>query len=77
MSVPSPADGEWSDSGRERKGLASAAADEDSQSATLLYRDIVEYGVGHGVAAEWEPSREMRVDQRCNHMAARGKRERC
>ena len=35
--------------------IPSAFADEDTQSAALLYRDVVEYAVGHGVAAEWDP----------------------
>lgn len=30
-----------------------AGADEDAASAALLYRDVVEYAVGHGVAADW------------------------
>lgn len=28
-------------------------ADEDAESAALLYRDVIEYAAGHGVAAEW------------------------
>ena len=47
---------------RPRAAISSAAADEDTQSAALLHRDVVEYAVGHGVAAEWEPSPAMRVD---------------
>ena len=48
---------------RPRPAVSSAAADEDTQSAALLYRDVVEYAVGHGVAAEWEPSPAFRVDR--------------
>ena len=39
-----------------RRDILSDAANEDARSAALLYRDVVEYAVGHGVAAEWEPS---------------------
>lgn len=46
---------------RPRPSLPLSGADEDAQSAALLYRDVVEYAVGHGVAATWEPSPEMRV----------------
>ena len=46
-----------------RPVVPSAAADEDTQSALLLYRDVVEYAAGHGVAAEWEPSPALRVDR--------------
>lgn len=31
------------------------ADDEDGRSNLLLYRDVHEFAVGHGVAAEWEP----------------------
>ena len=48
---------------RPRPAVSSAAADEDTRSAALLYRDVVEYAVGHGVAAEWEPSPAMCVDR--------------
>ena len=48
---------------RPRAAVSSAAADEDTRSAELLYRDVVEYAVGHGVAAEWNPSPAMRVDR--------------
>ena len=41
---------------RPRPDVLSAAADEDARSAALLYRDVVEYAVGHGVAVEWEAS---------------------
>ena len=43
---------------RPRRVLSPASGDEDAQSAALLYRDVVEYAVGHGVAAVWEPSTE-------------------
>ena len=48
---------------RPRPAVLSAAADEDTRSAALLYRDVLEYAVGHGVAAEWEPSPARRVDR--------------
>ena len=48
---------------RPRAAVSSAIADEDNGSAVLLYRDVVEYAVGHGVAAEWEPSPAKRVDR--------------
>ena len=48
---------------RPRESVPSAAANEDTRSAALLYRDVVEYAVGHGVAAEWEPSPAGRVDR--------------
>ena len=46
-----------------RHAVPSATADADTRSAALLYRDIVEYAVGHGVAAKWEPSLTNRVDR--------------
>ena len=48
---------------RPRRDVLSAAADEDARSAALLYRDVVEYAVGHGIAAEWEPSPSGCVDR--------------
>ena len=48
---------------RPRPALSPASADEDAQSAALLYRDVVEYAVGHGVAAVWEPSSGDCVDR--------------
>ena len=48
---------------RPRPAVLSTAADEDTQSAALLYRDVLEYSVGHGVAVEWEPSSANRVDR--------------
>ncbi|WP_201768916.1 helicase-related protein [Myxococcus stipitatus] len=44
-----------------RPVLPPAGADEDALSAALLYRDSVEYAVGHGVAAVWERSSGLRV----------------
>lgn len=38
-----------------------ASADEDTRSAALLYRDVVEFAVGHGVAVMWEKSPDRRV----------------
>ncbi len=48
---------------RPRPALPPAGADEDAKSAALLYRDAVEYAVGHGVAAVWDPSSTLRVDR--------------
>ena len=48
---------------RPRPAPSSAGADEDSRSAALLYRDVVEYAVGHGVAAVWEPSSALCIDR--------------
>ena len=48
---------------RPREAVSMAAADEDTRSAALLYRDVVEYAVGHGVAAEWKPPLAGRVDR--------------
>lgn len=33
---------------------ASMSVDDDTRSAALLYRDVVEFAVGHGVSADWE-----------------------
>ncbi|TPG40561.1 helicase [Sphingomonas koreensis] len=46
---------------RPRPAPAFAGADEDAQSAALLYRDVLEYAVGHGVAVVWEPSPARRI----------------
>lgn len=46
---------------RPRPAPSFAGADEDAQSAALLYRDVLEYAVGHGIAVGWEPSPERRV----------------
>jgi hypothetical protein len=46
---------------RPRPVLPLTGADEDAQSAALLYRDVVEYAVGHGIAVMWDPSRDRRV----------------
>lgn len=48
---------------RPRPELPTAGADADRLSAALLYRDKVEYAVGHGVAVEWGTSSEIRVDR--------------
>ena len=48
---------------RPRPALTPVGSDEDAQSAALLYRDVVEYAVGHGVAAVWEPSSAACVDR--------------
>ena len=48
---------------RPRPALSPASSDEDAQSAALLYRDVVEYAVGHGVAAVWESSSADCVDR--------------
>jgi hypothetical protein len=48
---------------RPRPALVAAGGDEDSQSAALLYRDVVEFAVGHGVAAMWEGTPTRRVDR--------------
>lgn len=48
---------------RPRPVLPLSGADEDAESAALLYRDVVEYAVGHGVAAMWEPSPGLRIDR--------------
>ena len=49
--------------------------DEDAQSAALLYRDVVEYAVGHGVAAVWEPSPGACVDRDRDQLDAACPRE--
>ena len=56
-------DGGGSGAIRPRPTVPSAAADEDTRSAVLLYRDVAEYAVGHGVAAEWESSPTQRVNR--------------
>lgn len=38
-----------------------AGADDDARSAALLYRDVLEFAVGHGVAVMWEEVVEGRV----------------
>lgn len=48
---------------RPRLMLPLSGADEDTQSAALLYRDIVEFAVGHGAAAVWDPTPLLRVDR--------------
>jgi hypothetical protein len=46
---------------RARKVLPLRAGDDDARSAALLYRDAVEYAVGHAVAAEWDAPQNRRV----------------
>ena len=46
-----------------RPAALSEGADEDARTAALLYRNVVEFAVGHGVAAEWELPHEGRVDR--------------
>ncbi|SHF84959.1 Helicase conserved C-terminal domain-containing protein [Loktanella atrilutea] len=46
---------------RPRPTPSFAGADEDAQSAALLYRNVLEYAVGHGIAVAWEPTPEQRV----------------
>ncbi len=41
----------------------SAWDDEDARSAALLYRDVIEYAVGHGVAAEWKSAPATGMDR--------------
>tara|TARA_R110000824_G_scaffold24090_5_gene85397 strand:+ start:13920 stop:17135 length:3216 start_codon:yes stop_codon:yes gene_type:complete len=40
---------------RPRPVVAQFGGDEDAQSAQLLYRGSMEFAVGHGVSASWEP----------------------
>jgi len=35
-------------------GTAGSALDSDTESAALLYRDVLEYAVGHGCSTDWE-----------------------
>lgn len=44
-----------------RQTPVSAAADDDARSAALLYREVLEYAVGHGVAVIWPPAPGLRV----------------
>jgi len=39
---------------RPRRVLTPGSGDEDAQTAALLYRDVSEYGIGHGVAVSWD-----------------------
>jgi len=38
---------------RGRRSLPPGAADEDAQTSALLYRDVSEFAIGHGVAVSW------------------------
>ena len=60
---------------RPRPAVLSASDDEDARSAALLYRDVVEYAVGHGVAAEWEVGARERRGPGRDHVAAVGEGE--
>jgi hypothetical protein len=44
-----------------RHAPAPAGTDDDARSAALLYRDVLEYSVGHGVAVIWEPTPDRRI----------------
>lgn len=46
---------------RPRPSLPLAGSDEDTQSSALIYRDVVEYAAGHGIAAMWEEEPGMRA----------------
>ncbi|MBY5725218.1 helicase [Rhizobium leguminosarum] len=46
---------------RPRQTSLPAGADDDARSAALLYRDVLEYAVGHGVAVIWEPNSDQRT----------------
>jgi hypothetical protein len=48
---------------RPRKALPLYGSDEDAESAALLYRDVVEFAVGHGIAAAWSPPERGRVER--------------
>ncbi|MGE3476441.1 MAG: helicase-related protein [Rhodospirillaceae bacterium] len=45
-----------------RPAFSARHGDEDAQSAALLYRDVLEYAVGHGVSTMWTPTPEQRVE---------------
>lgn len=48
---------------RPRQLPESAGGDEDAEMSALLYRDIREFAIGHGVAAMWSDPVEGAVDQ--------------
>jgi hypothetical protein len=48
---------------RPRRSIPLEGGDEDAQSAALLYRDAVDFAIGHGVAASWEPTGAGRVSR--------------
>lgn len=48
---------------RPRPALVPAGGDEDAQSAALLYRDVVEFAVGHGVATIWDETAGRRAER--------------
>ena len=56
-------DGKGKGAIRPRPTVPFTDLDEDAQSAALLYRDVVEFAVGHGVAAEWKSPHRETVDR--------------
>lgn len=48
---------------RPRPVLPLVGGDEDAQSAALLYREAVEFAVGHGVSVAWTSADGRRVDE--------------
>lgn len=44
-----------------RPSLLLAGVDDDARSAALLYRDVVEFAVGHGISVMWEDAPDRRV----------------
>ncbi|ARS71074.1 helicase [Sinorhizobium meliloti] len=48
---------------RPRPVVAPNGGDEDAQSAALLYRDAVEFAVGHGVSVDWASADGRRADE--------------
>lgn len=48
---------------RPRPAVDIEEADDDARSNALLYRDVNEFAVGHGVAADWAPSNGDHVEQ--------------
>ena len=47
---------------RARPQHSLVGGDEDAQSAALLYRDALEFAVGHGIAAEWSGNEGNRAE---------------
>jgi len=45
-----------------RRVLTAPVGDEDAQTAALLYRDVCEFAIGHGVAASWPASENSEVE---------------
>ncbi|KEQ53276.1 helicase [Sphingobium chlorophenolicum] len=48
---------------RPRPVLPLVGGDEDAQSAALLYRDAVEFAVGHGVSVDWTSGDSRRAEE--------------